>query len=347
MAPSGVILVTGGAGYIGSHVVLALRSAGWPVLVLDDLSTGQRAALPADVALVVGDVGDRELLAKLFRRRPIRAVLHLAASVEVAASIRAPLAYYRNNTQNSLSLVEACVAAGTQAFVLSSTAAVYGNPTRVPVDEDAPTGPLSPYGRSKLMAEQILRDAEAAHELRHVILRYFNVAGADALGRAGPAMPGATHLIKVACEAALGKRPTVPLFGTDYPTRDGTCVRDFIHVSDLADAHLRALEHLLAGGRSRTLNCGYGHGHSVREVLDMVMRVSGRPLTIEPSARRPGDSVEVVAAAGRIRRELGWQPRYDDLEQIVRDALRFEAGLGEPPTPTMAGADPGQPPLAR
>ncbi len=328
MAVSGLILVTGGAGYIGSHVVLALRAAGWPVLVLDDLSAGRRAALPADVALVVGDVGDTDLLAKLFRRQPIRAVLHLAASVEVAASVRAPLACYRNNTQNSLSLIEASVAAGIGAFVLSSSAAVYGNPARIPVDEDAPTQPLSPYGHSKLMAEQILRDAGAAHELRHVILRYFNVAGADPLGRAGPAAPGATHLLKVACEVALGKRPTLPLFGADYPTPDGTCVRDFIHVSDLADAHLKALEHLLAGRPSRTLNCGYGHGHSVREVLDTVARVSGRTLTIEQRPRRPGDPVEVVAAALRIRRELGWQPRYDDLEQIVRDALRFEAGLG-------------------
>jgi UDP-glucose 4-epimerase len=226
MVERGVSLVTGGAGYIGSHVVLALRAADWPVIVLDNLSTGRRAALPADVPLVVGDIGDRGLLAQLFERQRIRAVLHFAGSVQVAESMRQPLAYYRNNTLNSLCLIEACVAAGADALVFSSTAAVYGNPARVPVDEDAPTEPLNPYGRSKLVTEQILRDTEVAHGLRHVILRYFNVAGADPLGRAGLAMPGATHLLKVACEAALGKRPAVPLFGDDYPTQDGTCVRD-------------------------------------------------------------------------------------------------------------------------
>jgi UDP-glucose 4-epimerase len=322
-----VILVTGGAGYIGSHVLLTLRAADWPAIVLDDLSTGRRVALPADVPLIVGDVGARGLLAQLFERHRVRAVLHLAGSVQVAESTRQPLAYYRNNTLNSQCLIEACVAAGVDALVFSSTAAVYGNPAQVPVDEDAQTEPLNPYGRSKLMTEQILRDAEVAHGLRHVILRYFNVAGADPAGRAGPAAPGATHLLKVACEAALGKRPVVPLFGEDYPTADGTCVRDFIHVSDLADAHLKALEHLLGGGASRTLNCGYGRGHSVRQVLEMVARVSGRELAITPAARRPGDAALVVAAAERIRHELGWQPRYDDLEQIVRDALRFERGL--------------------
>jgi UDP-glucose 4-epimerase len=332
MVERGVILVTGGAGYIGSHVVLALRAADWPVIVLDDLSTGRRDAVPADVPLVVGDVGDRGLLAQLFERQRIRAVLHFAGSVQVAESIRQPLAYYRNNTLNSQCLMEACVAAGSDALVFSSTAAVYGNPARVPVAEDAPTEPLNPYGRSKLMTEQILRDAEAAHGLRHLILRYFNVAGADPLGRAGLATPGATHLLKVACEAALGRRPAVPLFGDDYPTPDGTCVRDFIHVSDLADAHLKALGHLLGGGSSRTLNCGYGRGYSVRQVLDTVARVSGRPLTITPAARRPGDAALVVAAAERIRHELGWQPRYDDLEQIVRDALRFERQLLDAPS---------------
>ena len=332
MVERGVILVTGGAGYIGSHVLLALRAANWPVIVLDDLSTGRRAAIPADVRLVVGDIGDRSLLAQLFKRQRIRAVLHFAGSVQVAESTRQPLAYYRNNTLNSQCLIEACIAAGTDALVFSSTAAVYGNPARVPVNEDAPTEPLNPYGRSKLMTEQILGDAEAAHGLRHVILRYFNVAGADPSGRAELATAGATHLLKAACEAALGKRPAVPLFGDDYPTPDGTCVRDFIHVSDLADAHLKALEHLLGGGPSRTLNCGYGRGYSVRQVLAMVARVSGRRLTITPAARRPGDAVEVVAAAERIRHELGWQPRYDDLEQIVRDALRFEQQLLDAPS---------------
>ena len=332
MVERGVILVTGGAGYIGSHVLLALRAADWPVIVLDDLSTGRRDAVPADVPLVVGDVGDRGLLAQLFKRQRIRAVLHLAGSVEVMESTRQPLAYYRNNTLNSQCLIEACVAAGTDALVFSSTAAVYGNPAQIPVDEDAPTEPLNPYGRSKLMTEQILRDTEATHGLRHLILRYFNVAGADPLGRAGLATPGATHLLKAACEVALGKRPAVPLFGDDYPTPDGTCVRDFIHVSDLADAHLKALEHLLEGGSSRTLNCGYGRGYSVRQVLDMVALVSGRPLTITPATRRPGDAALVVAATERIRHELGWEPRYDDLEQIVRHALHFERKLLDAPS---------------
>jgi len=325
------VLVTGGAGYVGSHVVATLRGAGWPVVVLDDLSAGRRSALPPDVPLVVGDVGDGALLAQLLRDHPIAAVLHLAGSVQVTESMRRPLAYYRNNTQASLTLIEACVAAGARCLVFSSTAAVYGNPPQVPVDEEAPTRPLSPYGQSKLMTEQILRDAAAAHPLRHAILRYFNVAGADPGGRIGPAAPGATHLLKVACEAALGQRAAVPLYGDDYPTRDGTCVRDFIHVSDLAAAHLSALEHLLAGGPSCTLNCGYGRGFTVREVLDMVGKVAGRPLAVERAPRRPGDPAEVIAAVGRIRDLLRWQPRYDDLEQIVRDALRFERGRAAQP----------------
>lgn len=321
------LLVTGGAGYIGSHAVLALREAGWPVIVLDDLSTGQRGAVPADVCLVEGDFADRDVLARLFARHRIRVVLHFAGSVVVPESVRQPLAYYRNNTANSLALIEACVRAGIDGLVFSSTAAVYGNPETVPVAEDAPTRPLNPYGRSKLMIEHMLADADAAFGLPHVILRYFNVAGADPDGRTGHAMPNATHLLKVACEAAIGRRRTVPLFGDDYPTADGTCVRDFIHVSDLADAHVRAVEHLLAGGSSLTLNCGYGHGHSVREVLDAVGRVSGRTLAVERAPRRPGDAIKVVAATDRIRRELGWRPRYDDLEKIVRHTLAFERRL--------------------
>jgi UDP-glucose 4-epimerase len=327
MVERGTLLVTGGAGYIGSHVVLALRRAEWPVVVLDDLSTGRRGALPAEVRLVEGDVGDPKLLGQLLGEQPIAAVLHLAGSIQVAESVRRPLAYYRNNTQASLALIEACVAARVEALVFSSSAAVYGNPERVPVDEDAPTRPLSPYGRSKLMTEQMLRDAAAAHPMRPVILRSVNVAGAAPAGRIGPAAPGATHLLKVACEAALGQRATVPLYGDDYPTRDGTCVRDFVHVSDLAAAHLSALEYLLAGGPGCTLNCGYGRGFSVREMLDRVGRVAGRPLVVERMARRPGDPAEVVAAAGRIRDLLRWQPRHDDLEQIVTDALRFERRL--------------------
>lgn len=335
-----VLLVTGGAGYIGSHVVLALREAGWRVIVLDDLSTGRRRAIPADVPLIECDVGDRSVLASLFEKHPIRAVLHFAGSVIVPESIRQPLAYYRNNVVKSLALLEACVQAGIGALVFSSTAAVYGNPEIVPVPENAPTRPLNPYGRSKLMIEQMLGDIDAAHGLRHVILRYFNVAGADPQGRTGLATPNATHLLKVACEAAVGKRATVSLFGDDYPTADGTCVRDFIHVSDLADAHVRAIEHLLAGGSSRILNCGYGHGYSVQTVLDAVGRVSGRPLAVERAPRRPGDAVEVVAATERIRHELGWQPRYDDLEEIVRHALAFERRMLEhPPVPPSQGSD--------
>jgi len=313
---------------VGSHVVLALCDANWPVIVVDNLSTGRRESLPRDVPLIEGDVGDPRLLSELFGQHRIEAVLHFAASTVVPDSVRLPLDYYRNNTLSSLNLIEACVTAGVVAFVFSSSAAVYGNPTRSPVDEDAPTLPINPYGHSKLMSEQMLVDACTAHGFGHVILRYFNVAGADPQGRSGQATPGATHLLKVACEAALGKRSTVPLFGDDYPTADGTCIRDFIHVSDLADAHVKALQHLIAGESSLTLNCGYGRGFSVRQVLDMVAAVSGPDPAIERESRRPGDAVEVVAATERIRSNLGWQPRYDDLECIVRDALAFERRLG-------------------
>jgi UDP-glucose 4-epimerase len=329
-ARDGTILVTGGAGYVGSHAVLALDDAGWPVLVVDNLSTGRRESLPQNVLLVEGNIGEPNLLAGVFGRHRIRAVLHFAASTVVPDSVCQPLAYYRNNTLNSLRLIEASIAAGVEAFVFSSSAAVYGNPPDSPVSEDAPTLPINPYGRSKLMTEQMLEDASAAHGLRHVILRYFNVAGADPLGRSGQATPRATHLLKAACEVALGKRRALMLYGDDYPTPDGTCIRDFIHVSDVADAHVRALEHVIGGGSSLKLNCGYGRGYSVRQVLRTVAAVYGAELAVEQAPRRPGDAVEVVAATGRIRRELGWQPRYDDLKRIVRDALAFERTLGDP-----------------
>jgi UDP-glucose 4-epimerase len=273
---------------------------------------------------VEGSVADRRLLDDLFAQHAVRAVLHFAGSIRVDESIGAPLLYYRNNTVASHALIERCVAAGLEALIFSSTAAVYGVPEAAPVGEDAPLRPISPYGWSKLMTERMLVDSGAAHGLRSVILRYFNVAGSDPGGRIGPPAAGARHLIRVACEAALGRRAQVPLFGTDYPTADGTCIRDFIHVSDLADAHLRALEYLLADGPSRILNCGYGHGYSVREVLATVARVSGRTLAIEERPRRPGDAPAVVADARRIRETLEWRPRYDRLEQIVRDALESE-----------------------
>jgi UDP-glucose 4-epimerase len=320
------VLVTGGAGYIGSHAALALIEAGHEVVVLDDLSSGHRdalAELPA--ALVEGDIGDAALLDRLLATWPIGAVLHFAAATVVPESVERPLKYYRNNTAGSLVLIERAAAHGVRAFVFSSTAAVYGNPERMPVAEDCPPAPISPYGRSKLMVEQILADAGAAHGLPHVILRYFNVAGADPDGRLGQRTEGATHLIKVACEVATGKRPALAVYGDDYPTPDGTCLRDFIHVSDLAAAHVRALDHLLAGGSSVTLNCGYGHGSSVREVLRAVERVSGRRVATVRAPRRPGDPVAVIAETSRIRAVLDWQPRLDDLERIVAHALAFEA----------------------
>lgn len=321
------VLVTGGAGYIGSHVVLALHLAGWPVVVLDNLSTGDRANLPPSVPLIEGDVGDCGLLHELFSSRRIRAVLHLAGSILVSESISNPLLYYQNNTVNSHALIRACVAAGRVAFVFSSTAAAYGLPAVNPVREETPLVPVSPYGWSKVMTEQMLADADAVHDLPHVVLRYFNVGGADPEGRTGAARPSAEHLLTVACEAALGTRGEVPLFGDDYPTADGTCIRDFVHVSDLADAHIKALEYLIAGGASRTFNCGYGRGYSVREVLNAVSRISGRTLSIQHARRRPGDAAEVVAAPERIRRELGWRPRHGDLDRMVRDTLALQRRL--------------------
>jgi UDP-glucose 4-epimerase len=319
------VLVTGGAGYIGSHMVYALLDAGERVAVLDNLTTGFDWAVPADAPLIVGDTGDQTLDTRIIRQHEVEAVIHFAASVVVPDSVRNPLAYYRNNTVNSRSLIESAIASGVRHFIFSSTAAVYGNPTAIPVREDAPTMPISPYGWSKLMTETMLRDASHAHGLNHIILRYFNVAGADPQGRTGQSTAGATHLVKVAVEAALDVRPELKLFGTDYPTPDGTCIRDYIHVGDLVLAHLAALRAMRAGKASMTLNCGYGRGFSVREVIETVKTVSGADFKVEEAPRRAGDPAMIVADATRIReRLLGWRPRFDDLAVIVRDALAWE-----------------------
>ena len=318
------ILVTGGAGYIGSHMVHELVDAGEPVVVLDNLSTGQRSALPPGVPLTVGSTGDIDLVSRLITIGRVNAIIHFAASVEVPDSVRDPLGYYRNNTMNTGLLLEAAIALGVRHFIFSSTAAVYGNPTTIPVREDAPTSPVSPYGNSKLMSEIMLHDAARTHDLRFVVLRYFNVAGADPKLRTGQSMPNATHLIKVAAEAAVGRRPKLEIFGTDYPTHDGTCIRDYIHVSDLVRAHMSALDYLRRGNRSVTLNCGYGHGYSVREVLAAVQRVGGREFPIKIAARRAGDPVAIVADVQRIRSTLDWRPEFVDLDTIVAHAIGWE-----------------------
>jgi UDP-glucose 4-epimerase len=323
------ILVTGGAGYIGSHMVHALADAGEPVVVLDNLSTGFRAALPASVPLFVGDAGDPDLAGWIIGEQKVSTVIHFAGSVVVPDSLRDPLGYYRNNTMNTRALMEAAVKGGASHFIFSSTAAVYGNPATLPVREDAPTRPMSPYGTSKLMSEIMLHDVAAAHDLRYVILRYFNVAGADPKQRTGQSTPAATHLIKVGVETALGLRRKLDVFGTDYPTPDGTCVRDYIHVSDLARAHSAALEHLRRDGPSMTFNCGYGHGYSVLEVVAAIERVTGRKLPVEMTGRRPGDPASLVADVSRLRATLNWSPQFEDLDAIVSHALAWERRLQE------------------
>ena len=327
MSETESVLVTGGAGYIGSHVVWALSDRGRRVVVLDDLSTGRREALPGSVPLVVGSVGDRGLVDRVLAEHEVATVLHFAGSVLVGQSVADPLGYYANNTVNSHALLSACLAAGVARFIFSSTAAVYGMPEVQPIEEDAPTQPINPYGASKLMTERMLRDTAAAHGLAYGILRYFNVAGADPGGRTGERRPVATHLINVATQAALGRLPGVSIFGEDYDTPDGTCIRDYVHVSDLADAHVKLLEHLERGGASLTLNCGSGRGASVREGLDRVAEVAGHPLSLRTAPRRPGDPPKLVAAADRIRTALGWQPRYDDLATIIKTALDWERSL--------------------
>jgi UDP-glucose 4-epimerase len=321
------ILVTGGAGYIGSHMVHELVDAGEPVVVLDNLSTGFRFLLPGAVPFVAGSTGDRELVAATIAHYRVTSIIHFAASIVVPESVSNPLGYYRNNTMNTCSLLDVAIETGVKQFIFSSTAAVYGNPEQTPVREDAPTLPISPYGTSKLMSEIMLHDSGKAYGLRFVVLRYFNVAGADPKLRTGQSTPAATHLIKVACEAALGKRPRIDVFGTDYPTPDGTCIRDYIHVSDLARAHSAALAHLRRGGASATFNSGYGRGSSVFEVIDAVRRASGRDFPVKISGRRAGDPAALVANVDRIRSILDWRPQFQDLDTIVRHAFAWEKRL--------------------
>jgi UDP-glucose 4-epimerase len=317
------ILVTGGAGYIGGHTVIALLDRREIPIVLDDLSTGNREAVPSNVPLVVGDVGDVEFVTQVIREYRIDAILHFAAKIIVPESVADPLSYYFNNTVKTRTLLEAAVRGNVRYFVFSSTAAVYGNPSFTPVSEEAVPAPLSPYGMSKLMSEQMLRDASAAYGFNYVILRYFNVAGADPNGRLGQSTPGATHLIKVALETALGRRSYMSIYGDDYPTPDGTCVRDYVHVSDLANAHLIALDYLRRGGESGTFNCGYGRGYSVKEVVDTVKRVASVEFEVHKGSRRAGDPASIVANGDRLMR-LGWQPKLDDLPTIVRHAYNWE-----------------------
>ncbi len=321
------VLVTGGAGYIGAHAVLGLMEVGHSPIVLDNFSTGIRTALPKGIPVIEGNVGDPELVDRILTGHSVEAVMHFAASVVAPDSVTEPLKYYRNNTVNTVALIESCVKNGVLKFIFSSTAAVYGNLSAIPIGEEAPLSPISPYGASKLMIERIIRDAGAAHALRSVILRYFNVAGADIAGRTGQSTPQATHLIKVACQTALKRRPQIEVFGTDYPTPDGTGIRDYIHVSDLIGAHILALQYLENGGEDIILNCGYGHGYSVREVLSAVERVTATPLPVRMAPRRPGDPASIVASTTRIREVFGWQPQHDNLDVIVRTALEWEQRL--------------------
>ena len=324
------VLVTGGAGYIGSHAVLALLDNGWPVTVIDNLTTGFEFAIPDGVPFYKGDIADAELLGRIFAEQDIRAVMHFAGSIVVPESVENPLKYYNNNTVKSRALIEAAAVAGIPHFIFSSTAATYGIPETSPVTEDSARRPINPYGWSKLMTEQMLADTAAAHPLNYCALRYFNVAGADPQARSGQSTAGATHLIKVAVEAALGRRDSVSVFGTDYGTPDGTGVRDYIHVSDLAAAHVHALEALIAEPeRSLTMNCGYGRGFSVLEVLDAVDRVTNLRIERVLAPRRAGDPDSLISDPSRIKATLPWRPRHADLEEIVRHALAWERKLSE------------------
>lgn len=317
------ILVTGGAGYIGSHVVKQLVQAGEEVVVFDNLSTGHQAAIRG-AKLIKGDLSDQAQLDQLFSSHLFESILHFAASIVVSQSVSRPLEYYANNTINTHRLIRSAEAHGVKHFIFSSTAAVYGLLPGGLCDETSPTVPINPYGHSKLMSEQMLRDACAVGKMKSVILRYFNVAGADPDGELGQSFPDATHLIKVACQVATGKRPKLSVYGTDYPTPDGTCVRDYIHVTDLARAHVQALSYLKHGGTSQTLNCGYGHGSSVKEVIERVRAIAGVNFPVEMGPRREGDAASLTAAVSRIHQVLGWRPQYDDLDFIIRTSLDWE-----------------------
>lgn len=321
------VLVTGGAGYIGSHMVWRLLDAGENVVVMDRLSTGFDWAIPKEAPLVVGDVGDGDLVTRTVKEHGVEEIIHFAGSIVVPESVSDPLSYYLNNTCKTRTLLEACVAVGVPRFIFSSTAAVYGTPETVPIPEGAPLQPESPYGMSKLMTEFILRDTAAAHPFNYAALRYFNVAGADPNGRTGQSTQNATHLIKVATQAALGKRAHLDVYGTDYATPDGTCVRDYIHVTDLVEAHYLALEHLRSKGSDLVANCGYGNGYSVLEVIEAVKAASGNDFPVQLADRRPGDAVTVVADSSLLKKQLDWVPQHADLGEIVTHALNWEAAL--------------------
>lgn len=323
------VLVTGGAGYIGSHAVIDLLRAGEEVVVIDDLSTGFDWAVQEAARFCQGDIADEALVRRLLRDHDVEAVIHFAGSVVVPESVENPLKYYLNNTARSRSLIETCVRAGVKHFIFSSTAAVYGMVGNAPVSEDMQLAPMSPYGRSKLMTEWMLADVAAAHDMTFAALRYFNVAGGDPEGRVGQSTANATHLIKVACQTALGQRPYIEIYGDDYPTPDGTCIRDYIHVSDLAAAHTAALGHLRNGGASFIANCGYGHGFSVRDVLGAVERAAGHGFEVRQAPRRAGDPASIVSNPALIKKTLGWEPVYDDLNTIVAHALAWERRLAE------------------
>lgn len=317
------VLVTGGAGYIGSHIVKALGQKGYDILVYDNLSYGHEWAV-LHGRLLKGDLADKEFLRSVFRSEKPDAVIHMAALIVVDESVREPLRYYRNNFANALNLIETCLEHEVKRLIFSSTAAVYGIPEKVPVTEETPLLPINPYGASKVMVEHMLHDTAAASDFNFVSLRYFNVAGADPMSRIGQSREDATHLITVSLRTALGRKSHLGIFGTDYPTRDGTCIRDYIHVDDLSDAHILALEYLASGGSSNIFNCGYGHGYSVKEVVNTVRKVTGINFPVVETDRRPGDPPSLIADSSKIRRELGWTPRHDDLEYIIKTAWDWE-----------------------